>query len=126
MTLRPYPVAAFAGWTLLSWSGRLDLAGGVEAPIVVFLALGLAVAATVVTGRATTDAGRRLVQAASIWTVGYWAVRLALILGRDYSVGFKVVHAMLAVVAAGLAVWAWRSVRSATPAGSAGLADSVR
>lgn len=125
--LRPYPVAALAAWTLFSWLQRLGNAWGDEAlstagkvaatvPVAVFTALGIALA-VVVLRHADPDlgaTGRRAVQAAVVWTVGYWVVRLPFILlhtaDERYTVGFKVVHAGLAVIAWGLSAWAWRSV----------------
>ncbi|MEM7094114.1 MAG: hypothetical protein AAF567_14000 [Actinomycetota bacterium] len=43
-----------------------------------------------------------------VWTLGYWLVRGTGILIGDWSVGFKVVHTVLWLVSAVLAVLAWR------------------
>ena len=47
-------------------------------------------------------------------TVAVWAVRVPLVLARDHAAGFKVVHAVLAIVSIALAAGAWRAAR-ATP-----------
>lgn len=124
--LRPYPVAALAAWTLFTWLGRLDLADGLELPIVVFVTLGVVLAVVVLTGRATSGGGRLVVRAASLWTIGYWLVRTPMILAHDHPAGFKVVHFVLAAISVGLALAAHAAtarpstpaIRSATAAGS--------
>lgn len=132
--LRPYPVTALAAATLLSWTGRLGLAwsdrtlstdGKVTAtvPVVIFVAVGVGLAVVVRhRGADVGDAGRRFVRLAILWTAGYWLVRLPIILAHAaddrYTVGFKAVHTVLAVVAWGLSALAWRSVRAARTAGT--------
>ncbi len=119
--LRPYPVAALAAWTVLTWGNRLHLAWGDDAldvgakvaatvPVAVFCALGLAAGVVVLRPGAVLDGrGRTLVRGLAAWTIGYWLVRLPLILLGDSSVGFEVVHTVLAAVSVVLAVASWRA-----------------
>jgi hypothetical protein len=52
-----------------------------------------------------------VLRAFALWTVLIWAVRITNILGEDHSIGFKVVHALLAVVSIAFAMAAWAVVR---------------
>lgn len=53
-----------------------------------------------------------VLRAFAVWTVWVWATRIWNILGDDdRSVGFKVVHTVLAVVSVGFAVVTWGIVR---------------
>lgn len=52
-----------------------------------------------------------VLRAFCVWTLYVWATRLWNILGdSERSTGFKVVHALLALVSVGFAVLAWRIV----------------
>mgnify|MGYP000067662425 CR=1 FL=1 len=52
-----------------------------------------------------------VLRAFSVWTVYVWGTRIWNVLGDDTrSVGFKVVHAALALVSVAFAVVAWRVV----------------
>jgi hypothetical protein len=52
-----------------------------------------------------------VLRAFSVWTVYVWGTRIWNVLGDDErSVGFKVVHAALALVSVAFAVVAWRVV----------------
>lgn len=51
-------------------------------------------------------------------TVAVWIVRVPLVLLRDHTAGFKVVHVVLAVVSVVLACAAWRSVSRPAPEGA--------
>ena len=56
---------------------------------------------------------RRATSAAAAFatvSIVYWLVRAATILARDRSVGFKVVHTVLALITVGLAAWVLRAV----------------
>jgi hypothetical protein len=59
--------------------------------------------------------------AASAWTLYVWITRMWNILGDDHSVGFKVVHAVLAVISVGfgiaVGVIGWRALRAGRVAG---------
>jgi hypothetical protein len=55
---------------------------------------------------------RAVTTALAVWSIGYWAIRLPLILGHDHPAGFKVVHSVLALVAAGLSAWTLADLRS--------------
>ena len=46
----------------------------------------------------------RILLAASAWTLYVWISRLVIMSGQDESTGFKVVHAVLALVSIGFAV----------------------
>jgi hypothetical protein len=126
--LRPYPVLALAAWSLFLWTSRLGLAwktAGSTAskvlatvPVVLFVALGLALLAVLLrrppdearAGRLSGN-GRLLVLGAAGWTVAYWLVRIPMILTDGRSGAFHAVHAVLATVSIGLAAWAWHAVR---------------
>ena len=115
---------AFAAWTVLVWVGRIDnvlgdpdlSTGGRAARLALalsFMVLGLAVAVLAVRGRPLDRRGRVLVAVAAGWTVAVWVVRGGQIALGDHSVGFVVVHLVLAVVSIGLALGAWHVTRTA-------------
>jgi cytochrome bd-type quinol oxidase subunit 1 len=58
----------------------------------------------------------KVLLAAAAWTLYVWITRMWNILQDDHSVGFKVVHAVLAVVSIGfgiaVGVIGWRALRS--------------
>lgn len=131
--LRPYPVAVFAGLTLVIWGNRIWLAWTDpddtltqklvwSTPITLFVVAALAVVVSYVRGADPRNgAFRRLVQVFAAGTLAYWAVRLPMILLTDHDAPFKVVHTVLAVASSAAAVAAWRSLdevgqlRPATP-----------
>lgn len=47
------------------------------------------------------------IRAFAAWTIWVWATRIWNVLGDDRSVGFKVVHAVLALVSVAFAVVTW-------------------
>lgn len=49
-----------------------------------------------------------ILRAAAIWTVYVWTTRIWNIWNDDWSIGFKVVHTLLAVVSIAFAVAIWR------------------
>ena len=52
-----------------------------------------------------------VLRAFCVWTVYVWGTRIWNVLGdNDRSTGFKVVHALLALLSVGFAVLAWRIV----------------
>lgn len=126
--LRPYPVAAFAGLTLVIWGNRIWLAWTNpddsvgeklvwSTPITAFVLAAVAVAVLLFRGEDAAEGRfRRLVQVFAVGTGIYWAVRLPIISTGGYGVPFKVVHSVLAIVSVGAAVAAWRSVRTASEA----------
>ena len=71
----------------------------------------LALAVVVTAAQWAWAALRPAVLALAGWTAAVWVVRSLTILAGDRSVGFKVVHGVLAVVSIALAAWAVRSVR---------------
>lgn len=113
-------------WTLIVWVGRVrnalsdpELTGSERlgplllAASFVVPALVLAVVLFVSTRR-SSDGGAVLrygVLALAAWTCGVWLFRIAdIALGGDWSIGFVIVHAVLAIVSAVLAVLAARAV----------------
>jgi predicted acetyltransferase len=52
-----------------------------------------------------------VLRAFAVWTVYVWVTRIWNIIGDDQSVGFKVVHSVLALVSIGFAVATWFVVR---------------
>ena len=110
---------ALAGWTLFVWTTRIGniwrddastsskLASTALALSFTALALGVGIVAA----RGMWAALRPAVLALAGWTTAVWIVRSLTILAGDRSVGFKVVHGVLAVVSIALAAWAVRSGR---------------
>lgn len=58
------------------------------------------------------------IRAFAVWTIAVWSIRAVQIGGADHGVGFKAVHAALAIVSVGLALWAARATASAPRAES--------
>lgn len=58
--------------------------------------------------RGATSRTAMWIRAFAVWTLGVWVVRGAQIAVADHTVAFKVVHAALAAVSVGLALWADR------------------
>ena len=125
------PVVSFLAWTLFVWVGRVrnalgdpDLVGSERVgPLLLaasFVVPALVLAVVLFTSaRSSSGVGPVLrggVLALAAWTCGVWVVRIAdIALGGDWSIGFVVVHAVLAVVSIGAAVLAARSVRDERP-----------
>ena len=103
---RLVPAVALSVWNLFVWGGRLrnliaepgdlldanrwSLAGSI-----LFCALAVATLVTLTLDRSRTD-----IPAITMAAVGIavWSYRAVVILGRDYSVGFLIVHTVLALV----------------------------
>ncbi len=107
-----------AGWTGFVWVTRLanvlgdddlDTAGQIGG---VALALSFVVLAAAVAWAALTrrDVLFRAVAALTVWTVAVWAVRVVGITDGDHSIGFVVVHLLLAAVSLALCVVALREL----------------
>jgi len=120
--LRPYPVAAFAGVTLLIWGNRVWLAWsdqdasvagkvGSSVPITAFVVAAVVVLGLQLRGASCSRGFPTLVKAFAGGTIMYWAIRLPVIVVHGHPLPFKVVHSALAAVSAGLAVGAWRAIR---------------
>lgn len=115
---------AFAVWTLFVWVGRLrnlirepgplaDASGWSLVWSLAFTTLGLALVGALVlrrSGRVPVAVGWA-VAALGALTVVVWVPRAVDIALGDHSVGFVVVHVVLAAVSIGLAVAAWRSLQ---------------
>lgn len=121
---RPRPVAAFAVLTLAIWTTRIPLAWTNDedtvaeklvwsTPITLFVLAAAALLVLQARGDGTSPTAARLTRIFAAGTIGYWAIRLVMIVAGDWSVGFKVVHAVLAVASSAAAALAWRSVGSA-------------
>jgi hypothetical protein len=113
-------VLASALWTFFVWTTRVrnitsddDLSAG-EKFGALLVSLAFIVSAVVLLAllvRQLTEALQLFVPVFAIGTVGWWAVRTVLILVRDHGWGFRIVHTVLAIVSAVLALAAWRAVR---------------
>lgn len=128
--LRPYPVLALAIWTLVLWVGRLNLAWTATddstsskvwatVPVVIFVVFAVVVAVSMwarkgagAESNVLVGVPRLLAIGLVLWTVGYWLVRLPMILADDHALPFKLVHAVLAVGSWAFAVWAWRTLHA--------------
>ncbi|HEY2813531.1 MAG TPA: hypothetical protein VGJ03_08725 [Acidimicrobiales bacterium] len=93
-------------WTVFVWAGRIRNGGSV------LLAGSFLVLAVLVFASLWKPTWRPYtITALVVWTIGVWAVRTPMILVHDHPAGFKAVHAVLAVVSIGLAIWAERDVQ---------------
>jgi hypothetical protein len=127
-------VAVFCAVTLFIWTNRIWLAWTNDEdtvaekivwslPITAFVVVSAVLLVAMVVG---VDRDARwfttTVKAFAGATVAYWAIRLPIIVANDHDltpseeVGFKVVHAVLAVASVVPAIVAWRAVR---PGGAA-------
>jgi hypothetical protein len=106
--MRRWALYVFVAWTVFVWAGRIRNGGSV---LLAASFLALAVLALWRRGR--------WVSALALWTVGVWVVRTPIILLRDYSVGFKVVHTVLATISIVLAISAERHVQREREAAAA-------
>jgi hypothetical protein len=132
-----YGLAAFVGWTLFIWLNRLANAWGSDTEgtagkvvstvlagvFLAFAAHGVVVLVRTWRGRLSV-ADARVLQAFVATTVVVWLVRIVQISASDHELGFKVVHALLGVVAIALGVGVWRTAaaratgRPSTPVGA--------
>lgn len=123
---QPRAVTAFAGLTLAIWTTRIPLAWTNDedtlgeklvwsTPITLFVIAAAAILVLQTQGEGTAPSTVRLVKVFAAATIAYWAIRVVMIVAGDWSVGFKVVHAVLAVASSIAAALAWRSL-DATPA----------
>lgn len=125
-------LGCFLGWTLFVWIGRIrnavsdvDLVGSQKAGPVVLavsflvpaIVLGAAWIRSLRTRRPLDRWAAGLLVALAIWTTGLWVVRAVDIAAfGGWSIGFVVVHTVLAVVSIGLASWAVLAQRGAPSA----------
>lgn len=116
------PTVHHALWTLFVWGVRLRNGGGELGPTVLsLLFLGLAVAVL------ARPRQRPVVVALAALTLAVWAVRLVdIVVLSEHGAGFKVVHAVLAVVSTALAVRALRAdLRLPRPAAAAAVSPAA-
>lgn len=138
-----WPLLALGAWSVLTWGGRVrniledpDLDGGGRAawlvPAVVFILGGLVTLVAWWRGPATLRPGpwRTVVAGFAAWTLGYWALRMVLLVGNGHGAAFVAVHAVLAVVAGALAVATLAHLRRARvadrPLGGVPVAGAAR
>lgn len=136
-----WPLLALGAWSVLTWGGRVrnivedpDLDGGGRAvwlmPAGVFILGGLATLVAWWRGPSNLRLGpwRSVVAGFAVWTIGYWALRMALLVGNGHGAGFVAVHTVLAVVAGALALAALAYVRRTArqPAGGVPVAGAAR
>lgn len=140
--LRPYPVAVFCAVTLLIWVNRIWLAwtngnDSVGAKVLWTIPIGAFVLSAVVLAGAMLAGADRdarwfrlLVQAFALGTAVYWLIRVPMItfnqhpdLTASEEIGFKIVHAVLAIVSVSAAWFAFRWARR-TPAEAGSAAAS--
>ena len=132
-------VAGLVAWSAFVWGNRINnlvaddatagewAVSGTLSAVSLLLALGAGVA-LVLAWRSgwpsTVGRSRRLLQALAWWSIGVWVVRGADIALDWRSVGFVVVHLVLAAVSIGLGVGLLRAL-PAGPAGAPDLADGA-
>lgn len=115
------PAAALAVWSLFVWGGRLrnliaepggldELTGSDRWSLIGSLVFGFLALATLVA--LVVDRRSAVVPAAilAVLSVVVWAYRAVVILGREYSTGFLMVHTVLAGLSIGLGIWFLRAV----------------
>lgn len=119
-----YALPAFVVWTLLVWATRIDniwsdpaltdsgkWARTALAVSFVVAALAVAIVAVRTWRQPPTRIDGAVLDVAAFWTLAVWAVRAVQIALGDHSVGFIVVHLLLAVVSIALAWWLARAHR---------------
>lgn len=109
-------------WTLVVWGTRVRNVVGDGGGLG---DLAVPAAMTVLALGALVDR-RRGGPVLALATVGVWGVRLPIVLANDYSGGFKIVHALLAVASAALAVAVLRAARRDSGASYADAGTSAR
>lgn len=121
---RPRAVTAFAVLTLFIWTTRIPLAWTNDedtvaekllwsTPITLFWLAAAALLVLKARGDGASSTSTVLTRVFAAGTVAYWTIRIVMILAGDWSVGFKVVHSVLAIVSSVAAVAAWRAVSGA-------------
>ena len=112
-------VTALAAWSLFVWTQRIINAwttgneGLLAKMISTVLAIGLLVAAVAAVSEAWRRDAPRAVLLAKVLaggTIAVWVVRAPMILLGGWSIGFLVVHMVLAVASIALAAVTWRAV----------------
>jgi len=101
-------------WTVFVWAGRIRNGGSI-----LLAASFLVLAALVVASLWKRQWRPATVTALVVWTIAVWAIRTPMILVHDHPAGFKAVHAVLATVSIGLAVWAELDVQRQRQAAAA-------
>jgi hypothetical protein len=113
-------LVAFVAWTLVIWTSRLnniwrdedlDTAGQLGRSALAASFVAGAVVVALAAWRAAPEMVVKVVGIAGAATAGVWLARSVAILVGDWSLGFKVVHTVLAVVSVALAAAAFRESR---------------
>ncbi len=120
------PALVLAVWTFLVWTTRirniwtdeeLTAIGQVGRTALALAFTAFAVVTVVAYIRARRGSPwswtSGLIRGFAVWTIGVWVIRAVQIGLADHGVGFKVVHTVLAVVSALLALWADRAANVA-------------
>jgi Na+/melibiose symporter-like transporter len=121
-------VTALAAWSLFVWVNRITNAWtGDEGLFSKLVSTVLAAALIVVAVAAVSEVWRRDARRAALLskalaggTIAVWVVRAPMILLGGWSIGFLVVHMVLAAASIALAVVVWRAVSADTEALDAG------
>ena len=125
-------LGCFLAWTGFVWIGRIrnaltdvELVGSEKIAPIVLAASFLVPAALLAVAWVRSLRSRRslerwagvLLVVLAVWTTGLWVVRAVDIAAfGEWSIGFVVVHTVLAVVSIGLATWAVLAQRSSASA----------
>lgn len=119
----PRAVTAFAALTLFIWTTRIPLAWTNDedtmgekllwsTPITLFWLAAAVLLVLQARGEGTSPTSTRLARVFAAGTIIYWTIRIVMILAGDWSIGFKVVHAVLAIASSIAAALAWRSLET--------------
>ncbi|NNE73617.1 MAG: hypothetical protein HKN26_08140 [Acidimicrobiales bacterium] len=105
-------IGLLAVWTFVAWGPRirniwdddaLSVGGQLWRTAIALFFLGAA-AVMVLAWLRRHPQRNRIATGFAVWTVGYWILRMVIIVTGDHSVGFILVHAALALVSGVLAV----------------------
>lgn len=113
MISRTVLAVAIGAWTLFAWGGRIRLLTQGEQDLANWLRIGgsLLVGVVAVVGLIMAGGGgleRWALTLFAAWSAGIWLRSLVLVWTGEQSLGFKIVHTVLA---AGFFILAWLSLR---------------
>ncbi len=118
-----YPVAALSGWTAFVWLIRIKNAlgdddmssGGRVIALVTSFAFIAGAGAVVWAQRTGQSWARRAAAGFAVVTSVYWVIRMVTIVARGHSLGFTLVHGVLAAISIGLAALVVRAAGGGIP-----------